>query len=529
MIFRIFGMMVLLAAQLTWAQEIIRLKHRLIQTGRVGARGSLTAEPRPKGADDPLPEQAAPFGRRSESSDGRHLILQFGSFPGPAVRQELARRRILVLGYVPDFGLMVASDGPPDLHGLGVIWSGHLQAADKLSPALETVSASADVVVFEPDVDMAAARVWVQSLGLAIIENPYLLPSQLLVTGGADGLQVLADSDAVAYIYPASPDLVAGNPVMGCAGPITEAGPIAEYVAAGPGWPADSSGQVALQYFFQSLTEKIDQATAEAEIERAFREWEKYANVTLSQGAKANAVRTIAILFARGDHGDGYPFDGPGGVLAHTFYPAPLNSEPIAGDMHFDADEDWHVGAATDLFSVALHEAGHALGLAHSSNPGAVMYPYYRFTSGLTSDDIAGIQTLYGSASAGSPPPATPAVPPATPPSQPPVRPPSQPPVQPPSQPPVVDTTPPSLNVVTPAATIVSTTSASLHFAGTASDDTGVAGVKWSTSNGDAGEASGTVSWAADVPLLIGSTVVTIRAYDAAGNSGWRSVTVVRH
>jgi hypothetical protein len=29
--------------------------------------------------------------------------------------------------------------------------------------------------------------------------------------------------------------------------------------------------------------------------------------------------------------------------------------------------------------------------------------------------------------------------------------------------------------------------------------------------------------------LLVGSNVVTMRAYDAAGNSGWRSVIVTRH
>jgi hypothetical protein len=30
------------------------------------------------------------------------------------------------------------------------------------------------------------------------------------------------------------------------------------------------------------------------------------------------------------------------------------------------------------------------------------------------------------------------------------------------------------------------------------------------------------------VPLLVGTNVVTIRAYDAAGNSAWRAITVVR-
>ena len=152
-------------------------------------------------------------------------------------------------------------------------------------------------------------------------------------------------------------------------------------------------------------------------MERAFQVWASYANVSFSPAQAQGAVRSIDILFASGAHGDAYPFDGPGGVLAHTFYPAPINGEPIAGDMHFDASESWSVGTNTDLFSVALHETGHALGLGHSSNPGAVMYPYYRMQTGLTSDDIAGIQALYGPAVAppAAPPTTTPVPTPVTP------------------------------------------------------------------------------------------------------------------
>lgn len=52
-----------------------------------------------------------------------------------------------------------------------------------------------------------------------------------------------------------------------------------------------------------------------------------------------------------------------------------------------------------DFFSVAVHEVGHSLGLAHSPNKQSVMYPYYTqyrsssFT--LPPDDIAAMYQLY--------------------------------------------------------------------------------------------------------------------------------------
>lgn len=104
---------------------------------------------------------------------------------------------------------------------------------------------------------------------------------------------------------------------------------------------------------------------------------------------------------------DPYIFDDSDGViLAHAFQPL----AGLGGDIHFREDLEWDFDDGyTDqqsenrysFYATALHELGHSLGLDHSDVENAVMYGYYTDSTGsLSYDDIAGIQHIYGFASA---------------------------------------------------------------------------------------------------------------------------------
>jgi hypothetical protein len=151
---------------------------------------------------------------------------------------------------------------------------------------------------------------------------------------------------------------------------------------------------------FQTLNAKFATATWENQIEQAAALWEGATNANLALVSDGGEPEGTS-----GNQQDDPRFGDirigaiplPSGILAETFLPPAANGGTDAGDIFLNSTVNWQIGSSYDLQTVVAHEFGHALGLGESSVSTAVMYATYNgIKQALASDDIAGIQSIYG-------------------------------------------------------------------------------------------------------------------------------------
>uniref|UniRef100_A0A8C1PQP7 Matrix metallopeptidase 28 n=1 Tax=Cyprinus carpio TaxID=7962 RepID=A0A8C1PQP7_CYPCA len=127
-------------------------------------------------------------------------------------------------------------------------------------------------------------------------------------------------------------------------------------------------------------------------VKMAFQLWSNVSRLNFQELQQGPA--DIRLAFFEGEHNDGTgnAFDGPGGALAHAFF-------PFRSEAHFDLSERWTMNGLKGHNLFLAHEIGHTLGLVHSLVRHALMSPYYKKMGSnalLSWDDITALQQMYG-------------------------------------------------------------------------------------------------------------------------------------
>ncbi|MEZ5329472.1 MAG: matrixin family metalloprotease [Verrucomicrobiales bacterium] len=214
---------------------------------------------------------------------------------------------------------------------------------------------------------------------------------------GAAGNAGAIELGGASMLAPGSPyaeDFIVGPTAPGKWGsPVFGTGATVTWSLMATGIPTeDDSSSVALSDFMP--------AGYKAEIEAAFAAWSAVADITFVEVADSGVPFNAPEPAGSGDiRIAGTLLDGAFGTLAHGYYP-PANGTSAAGDIHFDTADTWKIGfggPGFDIFQVAAHEIGHAIGLDHTGVPDSLMNPFYTESfSGLQADDIAGAVFIYG-------------------------------------------------------------------------------------------------------------------------------------
>jgi predicted Zn-dependent protease len=145
-------------------------------------------------------------------------------------------------------------------------------------------------------------------------------------------------------------------------------------------------------------------------IQQAFQRWAAVSGLTFVQQADTtDPAKAAEIRIGWGDLGT--PSTYQVGYTSYHYTGSTFTSDTVvrledpAKDALIASSTGGYTyqGFTTNLYQTALHEIGHALGLGHSTDVNAVMYPTLGTADlDLDSNDVTGIKALYGTTSTGT-------------------------------------------------------------------------------------------------------------------------------
>lgn len=153
-------------------------------------------------------------------------------------------------------------------------------------------------------------------------------------------------------------------------------------------------GKNNLTYYIMGRDYDLTKDVWDNQFRLAFDSWSKVCPLTFTESEYPNSDILIGVGNRKRQN-----FGKRGGVLAWAQLPYSPNFNGQLLTM-YDMAENWITPDSeeygTILQSVAAHEIGHLLGLDHSSDMSALMYPYINNALGPKETDIKNIQSLYG-------------------------------------------------------------------------------------------------------------------------------------